>query len=138
MTHSSPSPAPSSGTPQFVAMVPTLPARDLCRTERWLEQMGFEIEGRFEEYLVAKRDGCELHYALLPAPSSTPNDDTECTAGIYVQVRDVNALHAELLLRGARLLSTPFDKPWGTREFAAEDPDGNLFRFATPIGDRGR
>jgi hypothetical protein len=51
----------------------------------------------------------------------------------YWRVNDVDALHTEcakvgLPGSGTPRLSTVEDKPWGMREFALVDPNGNLIR----------
>jgi catechol 2,3-dioxygenase-like lactoylglutathione lyase family enzyme len=51
---------------------------------------------------------------------------------IYVTVDDIDGLHAELMSRGAPILSSPESKPWGMREFALRTPDGHRMTFGSP------
>lgn len=44
--------------------------------------------------------------------------------GVWLQVRDVDATHAELAARGVQVVEAPVDKPWGLREMRVLDPDG--------------
>ena len=52
----------------------------------------------------------------------------------YAMVDDVDAYHAEIAARGALVLSTPEDKPWGLREFALGTPDGHRMTIGEPLG----
>lgn len=56
----------------------------------------------------------------------------------YVDVRDVDALFAELHARLETLpdgrWGPPKDQPYGMREFWVRDPDGNLINFGQGIG----
>jgi uncharacterized glyoxalase superfamily protein PhnB len=48
-------------------------------------------------------------------------------------VDDADAFHAELLSRGANVLSEPVSRPWGLREFQVLDLEGNRLSFAQPF-----
>ena len=48
-------------------------------------------------------------------------------------VPDVDAYYREILSRGVVRMDPPADTPWGTREMAVNDPDGNRLRFANPV-----
>ncbi len=57
---------------------------------------------------------------------------TEWHQGIgsrYMYVRDADALHAELLAKGAIVQGDPISHPWGPRDFDVLDLDGNRLRF---------
>lgn len=43
---------------------------------------------------------------------------------LWLQVRDVDAVHADLVARGVGILRSPVLEPWGLRELWIEDPDG--------------
>lgn len=43
---------------------------------------------------------------------------------LWLQVRDLDAVHADLTARGATILRPPVDEPWGLREMWVADPDG--------------
>ncbi len=44
--------------------------------------------------------------------------------GLWLQVRDVDAVHHELRGKGVDVLEPPTDQPWGLREMWIADPDG--------------
>jgi predicted enzyme related to lactoylglutathione lyase len=46
------------------------------------------------------------------------------SARLWLQVRDVDAEHAGVAARGARVLAPPETMPWGLRECWIADPDG--------------
>jgi uncharacterized glyoxalase superfamily protein PhnB len=48
---------------------------------------------------------------------------------VSIHVDDVDALHADLMRRGARILNAPRDQDYGLRDFAIADPDGNMIFF---------
>jgi uncharacterized glyoxalase superfamily protein PhnB len=58
----------------------------------------------------------------------------DCAVGgaAYFVVEDVDAMFREIQNRGANPPGPPDDTPWGTRELALVDPDGNRLRFANP------
>ncbi len=79
-------------------------------------------------YAIVTRRNLEIHFflhaTLVPADS---------WAGCYVRVADVDALNTSFLaaglpVRGIPRMDTPENKPWGMREFAIVDEDGNLLR----------
>lgn len=80
-------------------------------------------------YAILRRGPVELHFfthkELQPAESS---------AGCYIRVSDVDSYYrsfsaSPLPRSGIPRLEPPEDKPWGLREFAVVDPDGNLIRI---------
>jgi uncharacterized glyoxalase superfamily protein PhnB len=61
---------------------------------------------------------------------------TEKHTGIgatYVYVRDADALHAELVAKGANLQGEPVSRPWGLRDFRVLDLEGNELTFGQPF-----
>ena len=45
-------------------------------------------------------------------------------ASLWLQVRDVERVHSDLVEAGARVLRGPQTEPWGLVEMEVEDPDG--------------
>jgi catechol 2,3-dioxygenase-like lactoylglutathione lyase family enzyme len=56
--------------------------------------------------------------------SGTSRTATSERVGLWLQVRDVDAVRRELEGAGVEVLETPADKPWGLREMQIRDPDG--------------
>ncbi len=72
----------------------------------------------------------------------SPFRPAESSAGCYIRVSDVNSIYrafasAELPRRGIPRQEVLEDKPWGMREFAIVDPDGNLIRIGRTIEHHG-
>lgn len=108
---------------------PVLPSCDIDATEAFWARLGFAtVYKERAEYLLTRRDAAEVHFWLNPALEPGRND-----AGAYLRPSDVDALDAEwgalgLPAAGAPRLVRVEDKPWGMRELAVIDADGNLIR----------
>lgn len=50
---------------------------------------------------------------------------------VYVVVEDPDALHDRALAAGAEIVMGLTDQDYGSREFAARDPHGNVWSFGT-------
>ena len=50
---------------------------------------------------------------------------------VSIFVDDVDALHDDLVKRGARVLKAPQDYDYGIRDFGVADLDGNVIYFGT-------
>jgi len=110
--------------------IPILPSRSLDATVDFYRRLGFEggIHAH-GDYAILARGSVELHFFthrdLVPAESS---------AGCYIRVADVDTIYrafdaAELPRNGIPRRDLLQDKPWGMREFAVVDLDGNLVRI---------
>ena len=116
--------------------IPILPSRAVGDTVAFYKRLGFEGGAHeFDSgYAILRRGGIELHFFthpdLVPAESS---------AGCYIRVLDVDSFYrscslSDLPRTGIPRVVAPEDKPWGLREFAIVDPDGNLVRVGQIIG----
>jgi catechol 2,3-dioxygenase-like lactoylglutathione lyase family enzyme len=52
--------------------------------------------------------------------------------GVHFQSDDLDATFEQVRASGAEILQDPTEQPWGTRDFAVRDPDGNLIRIDQP------
>jgi uncharacterized glyoxalase superfamily protein PhnB len=48
---------------------------------------------------------------------------------------DIDALHARAAAAGAEIIRKPYDTDYGSRDFAARDPEGNRWSFGTYRGE---
>ena len=112
--------------------IPILPARDLDVTRAFYERLGFRAAGwwpnEFGGYAILVRGDLTMHFFAFRDISPAQN-----YAQCYWRVKDVDALYAEYHAAGLSSSGTPRlipveDKPWGMREFAITDPNGNLVR----------
>ena len=115
--------------------IPILPCRSVNATTAFYGRLGFEGGAHefSQAYAIFKRGTIELHFfthaELVPAQS---------LAGCYIRVGDVQSLYETCLAVGLPDSGIPRihpleDKPWGLREFAIVDPDGNLLRIGELI-----
>ena len=112
---------------------PILPARDIPATQAFWQRLGFHTVYIDASYLLMKREGAEIHFfhhATL--------DPFKCDHGAYLRPSDTTALDGEwgalgLPATGIPRLERAADKPWGMRELALLDPNGNLIRAGQEI-----
>jgi uncharacterized glyoxalase superfamily protein PhnB len=115
--------------------------RDLAGSiAHYRDMLGFTVTFQYGDpsfYACLCRDEVELH--LRAGPRWTPGN-----GAIAVFVDDVDALHRELVARGANVLQPPQDHAYGMRDFSVADPDGNQLTYgmaagqsATAVPDRG-
>jgi uncharacterized glyoxalase superfamily protein PhnB len=50
---------------------------------------------------------------------------------VYVAVDEVDSLHDRAKAAGAEIVMAPADQDYGSRDFAARDPEGNIWSFGT-------
>jgi hypothetical protein len=129
----SPSPPATrpSGPPTGIGrMAAVLPVRDLDAALEHYRRLGFDArpyEGG--GYGYADRQGAQLHFSVVD-----DLDPRRTTSAVYLYVDDADALHAEWRASGATgQFFEPEDTPYGLREGAHIDRDGNLIRFGSPL-----
>ncbi len=65
----------------------------------------------------------------LPLRSATV--DRVVAAAIYVVVPDADLHYAHAKAVGAEIIMDIYDTPYGSREYSARDPEGNMWSFGT-------
>ena len=125
---------------------PTLRANDARSLIRFLvEAFGFEET-------VAYGEGAQVHHAELAWPlgggimlgsAHEPNEEDPWPLqpgnfGAYVVTDATDALYERARNAGARILREPHDTDYGSRDFSARDPEGNLWSFGTYPGEPRR
>ncbi|MCR3782998.1 VOC family protein, partial [Pseudomonas aeruginosa] len=123
--------------------IPTFPCRDLDSASAFYQSLGFHLGARYPTYAILQRGALELHLSLFEALEPKTN----CSAA-YLRLEDAQALHRQAAAlglggQGIPRITALEDQPWGMREFALVDPDGNLLRVgqeldATPEQHRVR
>ena len=107
-------------------------------TEYYRDALGFDVEhyDRIpEHYGYASREGCHVHFARFEGAAPRPNSEVvpPDMFDAYFWVDDVEALHGELVDRGAELVHGPVDQGYGLRELRVRDPHGYILAFGTPL-----
>jgi predicted enzyme related to lactoylglutathione lyase len=111
----------------FDQIMPELPLTDVAGGVAYYQDvLGFSINYQQHNIAVMDRD---LVRILLIARTERHSGIGSC----YVYVRDADALHSELVTKGANVQSEPVSRPWGLREFRVLDPEGNQLTFGQPF-----
>jgi catechol 2,3-dioxygenase-like lactoylglutathione lyase family enzyme len=66
----------------------------------------------------------------LIEPAKVADRDSGARYVFTISVDDVDALCAELVSRGLKLLNGPMDRPWGIRTASFMDPAGHIWEIA--------
>jgi uncharacterized glyoxalase superfamily protein PhnB len=121
-----------------MSIYPTFHFRDARAAIDFLERaFGFErkevheaddgtiqhAELRFGDGLIMFGDTQDTEFAkIAPPPGSS---------AVYIPVDDVDALVERARNAGAEIVYGPKDQDYGSRDFTARDPEGNLWSFGT-------
>jgi len=66
----------------------------------------------------------------LIEPAKVANRESGARYVFTISVDDVDAMCAELVSRGVKLLNGPMDRPWGIRTASFMDPAGHIWEIA--------
>ena len=120
----------------FKAAIPVLHVSNSAAAEAfYCQRLGFRRQFAYRVdqteadpcYLGVTRDGVWLHLSSFAG-------DGVAGGVVYLQVEDVDALHAELAAKGVSIDLEPTDQTWGNREMYVKDPDANSLRFVCETG----
>jgi uncharacterized glyoxalase superfamily protein PhnB len=115
---------------------PTFRYRDAKAAIRWLrDTLGFE------ELSLMKGEGGTIEHAelviegnviMVGSSRSETEDRFETSRCVtYVVIDDVDAHHEQARSAGAKVEMEPTDQPYGSRDYAVSDPEGNVWAFGT-------
>lgn len=110
----------------FKSAIPVLVSLDIHKTvEFYCSVLGFSVI--YEEpgvYGIVQRDDVQIHFWASSDKYLAEN------TGCRISVQSIDALYAEYQPKQVIHPNAPLqEKPWGTREFAILDQDGNLITF---------
>src|SRR5688572_32273967 len=114
--------------------IPQLPSRSVSASVAFYRQLGFEGEVHAHgDYAIVTRGTLELHFF-----THAELDPANSAACCYLRVANVDEVHRAfsavgLPARGIPRCDPLGIKPWGMKEFAIVDPDGNLLRIGQPL-----
>jgi catechol 2,3-dioxygenase-like lactoylglutathione lyase family enzyme len=111
---------------EFVSAVPIIPARDIEASSAWYrDELGFEVFHVEEQYGIVGRGESWIHFW---GPSGIPPERSDTM--IRLGVQGIDELYVHCQARDIVHPNAPLEeKPWGFREFAVTDHDGNLVTF---------
>jgi len=122
--------------PSGQSLYPTLRYRDSAAAIEFLDRaFGFERVAVHEG-----PDGVIGHAELRHGPSllmlgsvreGSPGSHEPASSALYVVVQDPDAHHERAVAAGAEVVMGLVDQDYGSREYAARDPEGNLWSFGT-------
>lgn len=115
----------------LMRVAPELPVKDMGQAlAHYEQQLGFEVVMTMPEgdYAIVERDGVALHLFESAPQAHSPGS-------VHIFADGLDALHAELLARGAQLTQSIVRKPWGTRDFRVVDSSGNVIKFTEPLSE---
>lgn len=99
------------------------------------DTLGFKRTYRESDYAYIELEGCGLR--LLEEPMRKLTIDGKARVSVYIDVSDVDALHARLAPALAGLpadrVEPLMDKPYRQREFQVRMPDGDWLNFGAPM-----
>ncbi|WP_334187305.1 bleomycin resistance protein [Noviherbaspirillum sp.] len=109
-------------TADIQSTVPVLPSLDLQQTvDFYTNKLGFREAGRYPDYAILVRDGCEIHF--------WPCDDRRIAENSSCYIRgNTQRLYEDFTSRGLDI-KEPAVRPWGMKELYVIDPHGNLLKF---------
>ncbi len=114
--------------PMMVGAATVFVVSDIARSiEHYGNALGFTVTFQYGNpafYACLCRDEVALHLLAAHETKRLPGN-----GGICVFVKDVDAVHAELAARGARVIKPPQDYDYGMRDFDVVDLDGNHITF---------
>lgn len=115
-----------------------LAVKDLTRATRYFR----DVLGFVEDDIVSpgwwfgSRD--DVHLMLGECPDEMTAEATGNHSWfLHLLIDDVDAYFAEVLARGADIVSPPGDRDYGLREFVLRTPDGHRLVIGQPM-DSGR
>jgi len=96
------------------------------------EKLGFKLDLEVEGWFFLSRDNFKVMLGHCPAEmAATRIGDHSWFA--YAYMDDVDGLYSEYMAKGVKIIQELVNRPWGTREFSIETPDGHRIMFGQEI-----
>jgi len=123
-------------TTNFLQITPFMHVPDLPRALTFFaDVLGFQVLFRMDDYAYVERERVGIRLMQNRGDDGAPPGNRRFA--YYIDVRDVDALYAELKPKLDTLLPRdvhgPADKSYGQRELLVLAPDGNLLAFGQAI-----
>ncbi len=116
----------------FKAVAPMLVVPDVMRAaESYRDSFGFTIAGSFGNppvWAMVERDRARIMFGKgdVMCPNATLRPEG---LDVYIWVLDLDALHEELIAKGANILEGPVKRVYDLREITVEDLNGYRLIF---------
>jgi uncharacterized glyoxalase superfamily protein PhnB len=119
----------------LVGSAPVLTVRDIAASvAHYRDVLGFDVTFQYGTpvfYACLCRDDVSVHLVSAEKTERLPGN-----SAVAVFVDDVDALHAELSAKGAKVVKAPENYDYGMREFNVVDLDGNELFFGMGTGSK--
>ena len=94
--------------------------------------LGFQRDFVYSDfYACVSRDGAAIHLKCAPKlEAERAHRKIGEHLDAYLVVFGLDELHEEFVSRGAPIVKPLERRPWGTRDFYVEDPDGYILCFS--------
>ena len=121
-----------SPEPRLTSLAPQFLVDDLeGAIAYYRDALGFDFGepyGGF--YAIGRRDGLELHLKEAPKNEAERRHRRENEhLDAYAGVDGIEAFYECCRANGARIVKPLSERPWGTKDFYVEDPDGYVVAF---------
>ena len=111
---------------------PVVLAADPAASREFYEDfLGFEAVMDEEGFLMLASPSTPTTQMIVSADEGPTMDPRVREVEISIEVRDVNAAHADAERRGLEIVYPLTDEPWGIRRFFVRDPDGNVINVVS-------
>ena len=96
------------------------------------EKLGFKLDLEVEGWFFLSRDNFKVMLGHCPdqVPAAKIGDHSWFA---YADMADVDGLYTEYKAKGVKIIQELVNRPWGTREFSVETPDGHRIMFGQEI-----
>jgi uncharacterized glyoxalase superfamily protein PhnB len=113
----------------FTRAAPVLAALEIEKTVLFYEQrLGFRrVLIADDTYAIVRRDGIDIHFWNCPDKYIAEN--TSC----YFFAENIDLVFQEYQAKGVSIVGALEIKPWGVREFAILDLNGNLLKIGEQV-----
>ncbi|PWT88891.1 MAG: hypothetical protein C5B55_12290 [Blastocatellia bacterium] len=118
---------------KITSLAPQFLVDDLSQAVAYYrDRLGFASDFVYESfYASVSRDGFSIHLKCAPknVAERTHRKQNE-HLDAYIGVRDIEGLFDELKSKGANIIRSLEERPWGCKDFYVEDPEGYLLCFS--------
>lgn len=130
---------------QFISAQLVLPIRNMPESCAWyVRALDFEVvflntdpeDDPDGNYAILRRDAAEVHLILDELPPGEAREHPWTMAGtgyLFLTVRGVDEVYAQVQARGISLTRPMETEAWGARAFRLTDPSGNLILVAEAV-----
>lgn len=130
---------PAKGFPRIM---PSLRYEDVGKALAWLshvfglkEHLRWVDENGIVRHAEMRIDTAFIELATAPEGSQTPKRLGQVCQSLVVLVDDVDTHYQHAKAGGATIIAVPENKPWGLRQYIAEDLEGHRWEFSQYLRD---